>query len=293
MDPVDLAAEHDLHLDPASVSRTEAGLDFRVAFGLDEAGVRWVLRIPRRPDVAREAGQEARILDLVRPVLADHGVEVPDWRIRTERLIAYPALPGAPGLTIDAGEPVWHMDPASPDYADRLGTLLAVLHAIDPAQARAAGIAVRTPEDVRRHWLDDMDRVRAEFTVAPSLDEAWRRWIDDDASWPETTVMTHGELYPAHVLLDEGRISGVLDWTTARVDDPARDFSFQIGAAGPEMMQRTVEAYTAAGGHTWPGLTRQAQRIWDASAVPFALFALLTGDPGHRAGAEAMLNPED
>ncbi|WP_308291655.1 macrolide 2'-phosphotransferase [Microbacterium sp. G2-8] len=292
MDPIALAAAHDLSLDPDSVSVNEAGLDFRVVMADDADGVTWVLRIPRRPDVAQEAEKEARILELVRPALAELDIAVPDWRIRSQELIAYPALPGHPGLTLDGADPIWHMDPASPDYATRLGKLLAALHSIGPDQARAAGVEVRSPDDVRRQWQDDMDRVRAEFAVAPGLDEAWRAWIDDDASWPAHTVMSHGEIYPAHVLLDDGRITGVLDWTTARVDDPARDFSFQIGAAGDAMLQVTVDAYVEAGGRTWPGLAAQARRLWDASPIPYALFALVTGDPMHRAGAEAMLNPD-
>lgn len=41
--------------------------------------------------------------------------------------------------------------------------------------------------------------------------------------------MTHGEIYPAHVLFDEaGTINGVLDWTTARSDDPV----FSTGSFG-------------------------------------------------------------
>lgn len=290
MDPIDLAASHGLALDPASVSVNEAGLDFRVVMADDADGVTWVLRIPRRPDVAEEAEKEARILDLVRAPLAELDIAVPDWRIRAKDLIAYPALPGHPGLTIDGSEPTWHMDPASPDYAARFGTMLAALHAIDAGAALRAGVEVRTPDQVRAQWAADMDRVRSAFAVSPEMDAAWREWLADDDSWPAHTVMSHGEIYPGHVLLaGDGRISGVIDWTTARVDDPARDFSFQIGAAGDAMMQAAVDAYEAAGGRTWPGLARQARRMWDASPLTYALFALTTGDPEHRANAEAML----
>ncbi len=84
----------------------------------------------------------------------------------------------------------------------------------------------------------------------------------------------------------------MIDWTTARVDDPARDFSFQLGAAGDDMLQVAVDAYVAAGGRTWPGLATQARRIWEASPLTYGIFALETEDPVHRAAAEAMLSPE-
>lgn len=292
-DAVALAAAHDLHLTAEGAVVNEAGLDYRVVMAADRDGRRWVLRLPRRADVTAGMAAEIRILALVRPALAADGVAVPDWRIRTPALVAYPALPGAPGLTItDAGEPEWHMDPASPDYAARLGRLLAALHAVTPEQAAAAGVEVRTPGQARQAWRDDIDKVRAEFTVAPAFAEAWERWLADDTCWPDRTVMTHGEIYPAHVLqAEDGTVTGVLDWTTARVDDPARDLSAQFGAAGADMLHVTLEAYAAAGGHVHPGLAAQAENLWNAFPIGYALFALTTGADTDRAAAAALLDP--
>lgn len=292
---VALAAAHGVHLSAADASLNEAGLDYRVVMATDVTGQGWVLRLPRRPDVSDGMASEARTLALVAPVLAADGVAVPDWRVRSPRLIAYPALPGAPGLSMTpAGEPVWHMDPASPDYARRLGRLLARLHSITPEQARAAGVEVRTPAQVREAWAEDLARVHAEFTVAPALSESWAAWLDDESCWPDRTVMTHGEIYPAHVLFDdEGTITGVLDWTTARVDDPARDLAAQYGAAGEEMLDASITAYGEAGGHVHPGLAAQARHLWDASAVGYALYALTTRGPAELAAAARLLDPDD
>ena len=121
-----LAAAHDLALDEASISVNELGLDFRVAIAETLDGEAWVLRIPRRHDVIARAEIEARLLQAVAPHLS---AAVPDWRIHTDELIAYPLLPGKPGLTLDgAGAPVWHFDVASLTYAESLGDLLAELH---------------------------------------------------------------------------------------------------------------------------------------------------------------------
>jgi macrolide phosphotransferase len=294
-DVIALAADRGLDLSAEDAALNEAGLDYQVVMATGPDGRRWVLRVPRRPDVSEGMAAETRILDLVGPALATDGIAVPDWQVREPGLIAYPALPGAPGLTLtDTGEPVWHMDPASPDYAARLGRLLARLHSIAPEQAAAAGVEVRTPAQVRQAWRDDVDRVREAFTVAPALSEAWDGWLADDSCWPERTVMTHGEIYPAHVLLaDDGAITGVLDWTTARVDDPARDLSAQYGAAGEEMLRATLDTYAAAGGHVHPGLAAQARHLWDASPIGFALYALTTRAEEDMAAASAMLNAED
>ncbi|MDQ2629290.1 MAG: macrolide 2'-phosphotransferase [Actinomycetota bacterium] len=292
-DAIALAASHGLYLAPGDARATDAGLDYRVVMASDEGGRRWVLRLPRRADVAAGMAAEARVLDLVRPVLAADGIAVPDWRIRSPELVAYPALAGTPGLTLnDDGGPDWHMEPASPDYAIRLGRLLARLHAITAEQAEAAGVEVRTPGQVRQSWRDDITEVCSEFTVAPELAEAWQGWLADDTCWPDQTVMTHGEIYPAHVLLaEDGTFVGVLDWTTARVDDPARDLAAQYGAAGEEMLQATLEAYARAGGQLRPGLAAQTRRLWHASSIGFARYALTTRAEGDVAAAAAMLNP--
>lgn len=290
-DVLALAAAHGIDLVPDDVVVNEAGLDYRVVLASDAAGRRWVLRVPRRPDVSDGMAAEVRILDLVRPSLAAAGVAVPDWRVRSGDLVAYPALPGSPGLTLtEAKEPLWHMDPASPDYAARLGRLLASLHAVPEAEAAAAGVEVRTPEQVRQAWRDDVARVADGFTVDPARLDGWHAWLADDSCWPDRTVMTHGEIYPAHVLLaEDGAITGVLDWTTARVDDPARDLTAQRGAAGPEMLQVTLEAYADAGGHVHAGLAAQAQHLWDASPVAYGLFGLLTRADADLEAAGALL----
>lgn len=185
------------------------------------------------------------------------------------------------------------MDPADPDYAARLGRLLACLHSVDAEEAKTAGVEVRSPEQVRQAWRDDITTVINEFTVAPALATTWHAWIEDDTCWPGHTVMTHGEIYPAHVLLDaDGTITGVLDWTTARVDDPARDFAFQYGAAGDEVLQVTLDAYEQAGGHVHPGLAAQARHLWDASPLGYAIYALATEAETDRDTAAAMLNPK-
>ncbi|PZU40390.1 MAG: aminoglycoside phosphotransferase, partial [Arsenicicoccus sp.] len=255
-------------------------------------GERWVLRVPRRTDVSEGMAAESRILGLVGPVLAAHQVAVPDWRVCAADLIAYPALPGTPGLTLTPDkQPVWHMDPADRGYAEHLGRLLARLHSITAEQAASAGVEVRTPTQVRDSWAADIGRVREEFTVAPSLSDTWDAWLDDSC-WPERTVMTHGEIYPAHVLLDDhGTITGVLDWTTARVDDPARDLAAQYGAAGEEMVQASIAAYAQAGGQAYPGMVAQARHLWDASPIGYALYALTTRAEPDLAGAAARLKP--
>ncbi|WP_152189051.1 macrolide 2'-phosphotransferase [Georgenia satyanarayanai] len=283
------AGRHGLRLDPASLSYNDAGLDFRVAYATDVHGRDWVLRIPRRAGMREVLWQEEAALALASRYLRD--IAVPEWHVMSDDLVAYPLLPGLPGLTLAGDDVTWHVDPASERYAAELGSLLAHLHAVPLAEADELGVEVRSPEHVREAWRADVARVEGEYDVHPELLDRLHAWLEDDELWPEATVFTHGELYPAHVLIGEsGAISGVLDWTTARGDDPARDFMYQHAFAPPDAFAATLRAYTAAGGRDWgPRLTDRCEALMAAGPVGYGIYALTTGRPEHRAAAQAQL----
>ncbi|EMY32314.1 phosphotransferase enzyme family protein [Arthrobacter crystallopoietes BAB-32] len=287
----DLAQEHGLDIIPASVVFEEAGLDYLVAFATAKNGKTWVLRIPRRADVSAKISEEARILKLVKGRLS---AAVPDWRIRNRSLVAYPALPGQPGLTLDGGEVSWHFDRESPAYCRSLGRLIAQLHRIDAETAQAAGILTLTPAEVREEWRTNLAKVNAEFSISESLLDRWTAWLEEDSFWPEFTVFTHGELYPAHLLLDEdAEITGVLDWTTAKVSDPALDFTFHHSLSTPEAFELTVRTYVEEGGRIPQRLGDQCAEIMAAAPINYGVYALTTGNPDHWAAAAAQLDPMD
>lgn len=284
-----IAAGHGLDLDPSTIAVNEMGLDFRVAIARTRGGDSWVLRLPRRPDVLDRAGVEGRLLHLVAPHLS---TAVPDWRIQSPDLIAYPLLPGEPGLTLtDQGEPHWHTDVSSDAYSESLGDFLAELHGIEPAAVADSGIEVRTPAQVREKWREDIDRVAAEFEIAEHLTRRWDAWLAEDSYWPTWSVLTHGEIYPAHTLVVDDAITSVLDWTTASIGDPAKDFMFHRVAASPNAFEQTVTRYGANGGRVWPRLADHCTELFSANAVGYGLYALETGDPVHREAAAAGLNP--
>lgn len=287
---IDLAAAHGLQIDPQNIRVVEAGLDYRVAFVVTDDGSEWVLRIPRREDVVEKIEEEACILEFARGRISP---AVPDWRIRSSDLIAYPLLPGKPGLTVTAaGEPEWHFDRENPRYARELGLLIAELHSIEPRDAGIAGVPPESAADVRLSWHTRLEQVSAEFEIKPELNAAWRSWIDDDELWPESTVFTHGELYPAHLLLgEEGGIRSVLDWTTAKVSDPVVDFMYHHALSSKETFEATVATYTAETGRELPRLAERCAALVAAGPLTYADYALTTGEPEHAAAAVAQLNP--
>ena len=287
----ELGQAHGLNIVPETITINDIGLDFKVAIAEAVDGRSWVLRIPRRPEVTDRAAVEGRFLRVIAPHLS---VAVPDWQIHTEGLIAYPLLPGEPGLTIDEqGQPHWHFNVEANEYAQSLGDFLAELHTLDPAIVRTSGIAEHSPAEVRQRKRVDIARVIAEFEVAQSLRERWSAWLDDDSYWPTLTTVTHGEVYPAHQLMDGSKNLSILDWTTAEIADPARDFMFHHASVSPQAFDATIKRYVEKGGKVWPKFAEHCGELFSTSPVELGLYALQTGDSDHLEAAKAQLNPND
>jgi macrolide phosphotransferase len=282
------ARRHGLAL-AGDVELNDLGLDCRAAFATDEAGMAWVLRSPRRPDVLPRAENEARVLRLLKGRLP---VEVPDWRIFTPELIAYPRLAGTTAVTVDPAtkEPTWNIDKEAPAFVASFARMLAALHGIDTVEAAAAGLKISSSEAARRAFADDLDRVRREIGVGEGPWRRWRSWLDDDTSWPPFTMLVHGDLHVGHVLVDEtSRATGVLDWTEAEVSDPAIDFVFHLLGFGKDGLERLLAEYEEAGGRTWPSMRGHIAERLSAFPVKYALYALTSGQDEHLDAVRAQL----
>jgi aminoglycoside phosphotransferase (APT) family kinase protein len=103
-----------------------------------------------------------------------------------------------------------------------LGHAHARLHSIDPTPL------VRVLEergfDKRRYriegrlaWLED------QAATYPWLGEAVSWLLQNQPPKPERMVICHGDFHPMNLLVQEGKVSGVLDWPGFLIADPALD----------------------------------------------------------------------
>ncbi|HBR6207060.1 TPA: Mph(A) family macrolide 2'-phosphotransferase [Klebsiella pneumoniae] len=283
-----LAARHGLKLHgPLTVN--ELGLDYRIVIATVDDGRRWVLRIPRRAEVSAKVEPEARVLAMLKNRLP---FAVPDWRVANAELVAYPMLEDSTAMVIQPGSspPDWVVPQDSEVFAESFATALAALHAVPISAAVDAGMLIRTPTQARQKVADDVDRVRREFVVNDKRLHRWQRWLDDDSSWPDFSVVVHGDLYVGHVLIDNTeRVSGMIDWSEARVDDPAIDMAAHLMVFGEEGLAKLLLTYEAAGGRVWPRLAHHIAERLAFGAVTYALFALDSGNEEYLAAAKAQL----
>lgn len=274
-----LASTHGLALQGESLCLNESGLDFLVAIARDQTDNSWVLRIPRRTDVGEKTTYENRVLTLVSQHLP---VAVPEWKVNSEQLIAYPLLPGTPAATIDpqAKQYRWHLDPASlpAAFVTSFSATLVALHSIDPKEAAQRAIRVTDAIGLRTTLQLKMEQVQQEIGVSKALWQSWQAWLEDDSYWPQHTALVHGDLHVGHILVDtQSRVSGLIDWTEAEVGDPAIDFVPYLATFGEQALSTLLTGYEQAGGKVWPRMKEQIVRQQGAYGINIALFALQSG----------------
>lgn len=288
---IKLAEEHGLVLNKSSLERNESGLDFLIVMSTDMNGEKWVLRIPRRKDVIDTSAKEKKNLDFVGCTLP---IQIPKWEIYTDELIAYKLLNGVPAGTIDPedNEYMWEInDQNVPDaFHTTLGEAMVALHRLSPIEAKQAGIAFFHPEDLKNSMKTRMDKVKIEFAVNEDLWNRWQSWLENDQLWPQETAFIHGDLHPGHILIDEtAHVTGFIDWTEARFDDPAHDFVAHLAAFGEDALKELIVSYKKAGGYVWPLMFEHIHELAAAYPVAIAEYAIKSGSEEFEAMAKYML----
>jgi macrolide phosphotransferase len=285
---ISLARQHNLELTQIT-DINELGLDFRVATVIDSDGLEWILRIPRRPDVIKKIRHEAKVLSMLQPHLP---FAVPDWRIVSDELVAYPKLSDPTAIHVDAHshELTWNIDRDSDIFTASLGKALAALHGVPAEEGAAAGLEIFTPETARQQIAREIELIKSSFKINPQLEERWHKWLNDDTSWPQHSVIVHGDLYAGHILVNkENEVTGFIDWTEAQVNDPAIDFNSQLLLLGEAGLTSLIHHYEAAGGRIWPNMARHVAERLAAYPIKYALFALESGEQIHMEAVQAQL----
>ncbi|MFC5734710.1 Mph(B) family macrolide 2'-phosphotransferase [Cytobacillus gottheilii] len=277
---IEVTKKHHLLLKEETMKVNESGLDFQVVFAQDENGTEWVLRLPRREDVMPRTKAEKKALDLVNQY-AD-SFQSPNWIIYTNELIAYRKLEGVPAGTIDhnIGNYVWeiNVNNVPESFHQSLGRVLAELHSIPSDKARELDLIVQTPEEARTSMKQRMLKVKETFGVGDDLWHRWQAWLNDDDMWPKKTGLIHGDVHAGHMMIDkDANVTGLIDWTEAKVTDISNDFVFNYKAFGEEGLDALILAYKEAGGYYWPKMKEHIIELDAAYSVSLAEFALVSG----------------
>ena len=263
---VDLAALSSAHpsIPFGSVRVIETGWDFVVV----DTGA-WIFRVPRGGWAAGHLRVERRLLALLRPRLP---YAVPDMSLHVltdgTPYALYQRLDGTPSTCADSAA-----------VAGDVAALLTALHAVEPGDALIHGVAAPGKLD-----LDVLAR-RASAEVVPFL--PWASVAALHAAFAvlrepvPAEVLIHADLGEANLLVSEGRLTGVLDWSDAHVGDPAMDLTWFVQCLGAAAARRALAAYVPPRGIDADELWRRAVAHATVQPVHAVLWGLDHGRPSY------------
>jgi macrolide phosphotransferase len=277
---IEMAAKHGLVLKEDTLVFNESGLDFQVVFAIDQQENEWVLRLPRREDVMPRTKIEKKALDLVNENVT--AFQAPNWSIYSDEMIAYKKLNGVPAAIMNTQTYMytWEIDETNVPacFHQTLGKALAALHSVSREKAMKAGLTTHTPEEAKQSMKERMNAVKEKIGVGDSLWNRWQTWINDDEMWPKKTGLIHGDVHAGHILIDKNaNVTGLIDWTEAKVTDVSNDFVVYYKTFGEEGLSLLIKAYKEAGGYFWPRMKEHIIELDAAYPVAIAEFAMISG----------------
>jgi aminoglycoside phosphotransferase (APT) family kinase protein len=229
-----------------------------------------VWRVPRRAIAIEPLRREAEIMPIVAPLLA---LPVPVPRLidghHLPLLARHDYVPGREFA-------VWEGECA---VGRDLGLFLRSLHTPDIAE-RVRDLAPVDPMSRSDPSKRVPSALRMLDEVSDRLDvEPLRRIVEQGDGPPlDLGALTHGDLHPRHVLLnDDGVVSGVIDWGDCCVGSPAIDLAI-VTALSPSERVAFFRVY----GEVDPRLWRHARLIGVHLGA-----ALLAADPSGFVGRAA------
>jgi aminoglycoside phosphotransferase (APT) family kinase protein len=196
-------------------------------------GGEWVFRFPRREIVLAGFENEIRLLAALAPLLPA-AIPVPEhagvpsdafpWPFFGARMLPGVELCEAPGFPRGR-------------LATELGRLLRTLHGPEVLDALGPSL----PEN----WTRRADMQLRVPVIAEKLDalaELWpapahvRALLEEAQALPPpgARAVCHGDLHFRHVLVDGGRVSGVIDWIDLCRGDPALDLAIVWSVLPPD-----------------------------------------------------------
>jgi aminoglycoside phosphotransferase (APT) family kinase protein len=169
------------------------------------------LRLARRDGPTQPGGKELEWLPRLAPLLP---LEIPLTVAQGRPSDGYPWFWEVQTWVEGDTVPVEEIDPIQ--AARDLAAFIAALQQVDPTDApRGRGIPLADRDEAVRSWL-------ARFDGDSGVADEWERALAAPA-WHGAPVWHHGDLDVRNWLVRDGRISGVIDWGSMGVGDPACD----------------------------------------------------------------------
>ncbi|MEK7470176.1 MAG: aminoglycoside phosphotransferase family protein [Planctomycetota bacterium] len=191
---------------------------------------KWVFRLSKHADGDEDARVE---IPLLKAIAGKLPVPIPEVAFDAGTWFGYGFLRGEPLAGRD-----W--DPAlARTLAPQLGQFFSALHAIPTSSL--------TVPSGPRNLLNMQARANGWIAALDSFGEpgaaARERLKTAPAPYEGPALLVHNDFGPEHALLDGDRLSGVIDWSDARIGDPATDFAGVANWGGGAFLREVLAHY--------------------------------------------------
>lgn len=240
-----------------------------------------IIRLPRHAGARRDIEREAEVLSVLAGRLP---LPIPNVNVigfASGIAAVHPKLTGTPLLDL-----VGMSDCRRRQLAGGLAGFLRTLHALPPD-------TLGMPTDADDPWAE-WHALRAETDekilpllpadIAAEVRERFERFLSGAGPQPAMAII-HGDFGTGNILVDDGRVSGIIDFAGCAIGDPAYDLASLSAGLG--------DGFVALLRPHYPGIDAMSERIgFYRSTFPLldVLFGLEHGDDGAlNAGLEALL----
>lgn len=214
----------------------------------------WIFRFPKYPHVLERLKTETAILKAIHPRLP-LAVPVPEYvhlkgQAVGQAFVGYRKIPG---------EPLWREtfraigdEEKLEALAGQLGGFLKALHSVPVGEAIACDLRV---DDTEAAAADLYARIREKLFPYMRPDAcAWaaghfETFLDDPANFDYEPVLKHSDFGTSNILYDARaqRITGIIDFGSSCLGDPAYDFAGLLSSYGESFVLRCGRAYPKVG----------------------------------------------
>jgi aminoglycoside 2''-phosphotransferase len=200
-----------------------------------------VCRFSKNEEALSSLLVEANVLDLARKYL---DMPIPFFEHREPGFVAYRMIPGEPLYRHDifsASQAIQNR------YAEQLATFLRQLHALPIHDA----LPFVTPEEKQEYYAYLYTGIERElFPYLMTMGRDWVKHLFEPVLSGKLNLiylpsLIHDDLAPYHILYNrrEQRITGIIDFGTCSINDPAGDFALLINAYGESFLQLMIPYY--------------------------------------------------
>ena len=244
------------HFDFAQVKNLDSGQNgaFDAALLTAKSGEHFVIRMANNPTAGTELETEIRALKAISSVNRlslpfNMSSLVGDTKdAQGDRALVFDFIYGNP---IEIAT----VAPEGP-LALSIASCIAAIHKLPNEVVQNAGFPEMDPATLLKHRVAELDRAAQTGKVPPALLSRWEKALEDVNLFKYQPTVIHAAINGQTVLELEGKVSGILSWSSLRIADPAEDLAWVLGGGSSELatniMARYSESRPGADANLWP-----------------------------------------